>query len=369
MGRQIAVLGAGHGGLAAAADLTLRGNTVRLYSRSAERLAPVVARGGIQLLGDAGKGFARVACVTNDLAQAVAGADLIMLVVPVTAHEFYARALAPLLPDGQAIFLNPGHTGGALHFATELGRAGYGGEARVCEASTLTYGCRTRDPAVVNVMKVVPELPFAAFPGKYAEGLYDLVSVLYPAIKLTRNVLETAFLNINAIEHPPMTILNAGWVEYTRGDFYIYYEGTSPAVGRVIDVVDRERIAVAEALGVATRSFVQMFFEAGYTTQHAVEVGTAYQALQESAPNRWVKGPASLDHRYVHEDVGFGLVPWAELGDLVGVDTPVMDQLIGIASVMNNRDYCREGLTLEKLGLSGVEPDQLERFLYDGKTS
>ncbi len=44
------------------------------------------------------------------------GADLVMLVVPSVAHEYYARALAPLIDGSVPIFINPGHTGGGLHF-------------------------------------------------------------------------------------------------------------------------------------------------------------------------------------------------------------------------------------------------------------
>ena len=363
---KVAILGAGHGGLSASADLTLRGHEVRLTTRSPQTLAPVMKRGGIELEGAAGNGFAEVALVTSDLREAVEGADLVMLVVPVTAHAYYAKELASILGDGQPVLLNPGHTCGGLHFVAELQRAGYDGEPRTCEVSTLTYGCRAKGPAHVNVLTVVPRLPFASFPGKHGAALCKQVQELFPAIKLAKNVLETAFLNINAIEHPPMTLLNAGWIEYTDGNFYIYYEGTSQAVGRVIDAVDRERRALADALALPTKSFVEMFHEAGYTTAHAVEVGTAYQALQESAPNRWVKSPASLDHRYVHEDVGYGLVPWAELGDLVGVPTPTIDHLIGLASVMNDRDYAREGLTLSKLGLHDISPKALEKFLWEG---
>ena len=362
----IAVLGAGNGGLAAAADLTLRGHEVRLFTRSPETLDPIIARGGIQLEGLAGNGFAAVPIATNKLVEAVEGADLIMLAVPVTAHEYYARTLAPVLESDQPVFLNPGHTCGGLHFASELQRAGYPGEIRTCEVSTLTYACRIQEPGRVKVFSVVHDIPFAVFPGKHLHTLYHLIKQIYPAIRPANNVLETAFLNINAVEHPPMTLLNAGWIEYTKGDFNIYYEGTTPSVCRVIDAVDLERMALAKALGLPTRSFVEMFFEAGYTTQHAVEVGTAYQALQESAPNRWIKGPASLDHRYVHEDIGFGLVPWSNFGRLLGVDTPVINYLIRLASAMNQRDYAREGLTLEKLGLSNLVPGQLDSYLYEG---
>jgi len=366
MGLTVAALGAGNGGLAAAADLTLRGHRVRLYSRSAATLQPVIDRGGIELSGAAGEGFARPERITQELDQAVAGADVVMLAVPVTAHPYYARALAPVLADGQPIFLNPGHTCGGLRVATGLRRAGYQGKLAICEASTLTYGCRIQEPGRVLVQTVVPELPFAAYPGKHLAALEELVSVLYPAIRPADNVLVTAFLNINAVEHPPMTLLNAGWIEYTGGDFYIYFEGTSPAVGRVIDAVDRERVRLAEALGIPTKSFLEMFHEAGYTTRNALEAGTAYRALQESAPNRWIKSPSSLDHRYVHEDVGYGLVPWSNLARAAGVETPTIDYLIQLASTMNGRDYAREGLTLENLGLEAVPVEALQDALYEG---
>lgn len=94
--RRIAVLGAGHGGCAAAADLTLRGFEVRLTTRRPETLAPLLERGGIELVGEAGNGFAEIASITPDLREAVEGADLLLITVPTTAHGHYARALAPL---------------------------------------------------------------------------------------------------------------------------------------------------------------------------------------------------------------------------------------------------------------------------------
>ena len=113
----IAVIGAGNGGCAAAADLTLRGYEARLYSRSERTLAPVLKRGGIELVEAGKKDFARPALVTNRLDEAVAGAELIMISTPAVAHEELVVGLGPLLRDGQIIFLNPGHTGGALHVA------------------------------------------------------------------------------------------------------------------------------------------------------------------------------------------------------------------------------------------------------------
>ena len=363
---KVAVLGAGNGGCAAAADLGRRGYDVRLYSRSRARLEPIIAQGGLEMSGQAGEGFVPLPVVTDKIAEAVAGADILLVTVPTSAHPFYASELAPLATPAQIIVLNPGQMGGGLFMAHEIHRLSGRRDLRICEFATLSYGCRMKGPARININHVTRNLAFAAFPGRQQAELYDAVRPLYPNIVEAKNVLETGFLDINAVEHPPQIICNAGWVEHTAGEYLFYYEGTTPAVGRVIDALDRERMAVAAAARVPTKPFVQYFAESGYTTEHAAQSGSAYTALQESAPNRWIKGPKNLDHRYVHEDVGWGIVPWSELGRMLGVATPVIDALIALASVMNGIDYRREGLTLAKMGLAGRDAAGIDRYLYEG---
>ena len=56
----------------------------------------------------------------------------------------------------------------------------------------------------------------------------------------------------------------------------------------------------------------------------------------------------------------------AEIGKLLGIETPVMDALITLASVALGIDFRVEGLTLEKMGLAGVAPADLQRILTDG---
>ena len=87
------------------------------------------------------------------------------------------------------------------------------------------------------------------------------------------------------------------------------------------------------------------------------------RACDESTPNRAIKAPSSLDHRYIHEDVGYGLVPMAELGRLAGVATPTIDALVRLASLALGIDYWRDGLTLERLGLAGKSPAELARLV------
>lgn len=364
---EVAILGAGNGGCAAAADLSRRGFGVRLYGRPSERLNALRERGGIGLSGLLGEGFVPVGVITDELEQAVAGADVIVLTVPTSGLEHYARALVPLLEEGQVVMLNPGHMGGSLfvaQVARELGRP----VPRLCETTTLTYACRMASATEVNVSGLASNLLFAALPASATDELYERVSPLFGALVKAGSVLETGLQDLNAVEHPAQTLMNVGWLEHTRGDYYFYFEGTTPSVARVIEAVDRERIALAAALGIPTRPFVEYFHDAGYTTAEAAATGSVYRAMQESGPNRWMKGPSSLDHRYIHEDVGWGLVPWIHLGRVLGVATPTMEALTVIASTANGIDYLRDGLTLERLGLGGLDAAGIARYVELGVT-
>lgn len=358
----VAILGAGNGGLAAAADLTLRGHAVRLFSRSERTLAPVWEGGGIELVEGGDKNFTRIATASTRLEEVVTGADVIMITAPAMAHAGLATALAPLIEGRQILFLNPGHTGGSLHVATILRNRGV--KAKICETVTLTYICRTVAPAKVEIYRRTSHLRLAAFPGKETQGLARTISTLFPMIVPAENVLETGLSNINAIMHPAGMIGNAGRIE--SGEEFYFYRDITPAITRVIEGVDRERLGIAERLGLPRLTFVELFHRAGLTTDAARASGSIYDAMRESAPNRTIKAPRSLDHRYLHEDVGYGLVPMAELGKSLAIETPVIDGLITIASAMNAIDYRREGLTLEKMGLNGSGERDLKTLLREG---
>lgn len=362
----IAILGAGHGGCAAAADLTNRGFSIRLHARNADRLAPLKAHGGIEARGIA-QGLFPLAMMTTEVAEAVKGADLIMLVVPSAAHRYYARQLAPLLNGSQPIFVNPGHTGGGLHFLHELREAGYRGMVPLCETITLTYVTRMEGPAVVGIYSYNKRLRFAALPAKRTADLCTLVKPLYPEIEPASSVLETALSNMNAVFHPPGMIMNAGWIQHTGGNFLFYKEGITDAVGRVTAAIDTERMAIAAGLKVPAVSFLDIFCSAGLTTVAARDSGDISRACKESEPNKTIRSPPSLDHRYVHEDVGFGLVPFSELGRVAGVQTPTIDAVIQLASQAVGIDYRRDGLTLERLGLAGKTEAELLRFVLEGE--
>jgi opine dehydrogenase len=364
--KKIAVLGAGNGGCAAAADLALQGYEVRLFSRSEATLIPIAKRGGIEVVENGEERFAAPHFTSPHLPPVVGGADLIIVAAPALAHEYLAKNLAAYLTGGQRILLNPGHTGGSLHFSHALRSSGCTADVRLCETVTLTYICRMPRPARVEIYRRTANLRCAAFPGKDTAGLVREIQQIFPNVVPAENVMETGFSNINAIMHPAGTLGNAGWIERTGGDFHYYREGITPAIASWIERVDHERLEVVKRVGVKPVTFLEIFYQAGLTSEEARASGSVLRAINESAPNRTIKAPATLDHRYIREDVGYGLVPMAEIGSLVGVKTPVMDALITLASAAHGSDYRTEGLTLEKMGLAGVRTQDLPAILREG---
>ena len=212
----VAVIGAGNVGCALAADLALRGVEVRLFNRSPGRLAAIRDAGGIVMTGEI-EGFAPLSLVTGSLEQAVDGATVVAVTVPTASLPTYAAALARATSEEQLIWLNPGHSGGALYLAAELARAGRGGERMICQLTTASHASRLTGPATVRVF-LRPRASLAALPSSHLENCYRRLDALLPGqFGRAESVLEADLANLNAILHPPAMVCNAGWIEATAG--------------------------------------------------------------------------------------------------------------------------------------------------------
>ena len=360
---RFAVIGAGHGGKAMAAHLALMGFDTVLFNRTPERIAAVAARGGIDLTintSDAG-GFAPLASVTSDYGEALESADVVMIATPSTAHRDIAEQAAPYLRDGQIVVLNPGRTCGAIEFDTVLRAAGCQTDVTVAEAGTLIYASRSDGPAQARIFRIKEAVPLAALPATRTESVLAALHAAYPQFIDGGNVLKTSLDNMGAIFHPALTILNAGWIETRHGDFEFYIDGASPSVCRVLDALDRERVTVAAALGVRAQT-AQEWLQMAYDARG----DDLYQAIHNQPGYYGIKGPASLNHRYITEDVPMSLVPIAALGRRHGVSVGAIDSIIRQASIIHRTDYYRRGRTLEKLGLENMTVGELTAYVCEG---
>ena len=347
----VAVIGAGNVGCALAGDLALRGVEVRLFNRSPGRLVAIRDAGGITVTGQI-EGFAALSLVTSSLEEAAAGAAVVAVAVPTASLPAYAAALAQTTSEEQLIWLNPGHSGGALYLAAELARAGRGPRT-ICQLTTASHISRLTGLATVRVLLRSRAL-LAALPASHLPQCHRRLDALLPGqFGRAQSVLEADLANLNAILHPPGMVCNAGWIEATAGKFGFYAEGSGPAVARVMDAIDQERLALARRLGVRAVPFTELFGQLGFTTGEQAHACGVYHAIQHSDLIRPIQSPSRLDHRYLHEDVGWGLVPWMHLAAAADSPAPAITALTHLAGVINGIDYRREGLTLERMGLAG----------------
>jgi len=353
---KVLVIGGGAGGAAAVADLTLSGHDVTLWSRSAQTLAPFLARGGVGYEGVLGEGTARSRLITDDLAVAVRDVEVAVVMLPTFSHAAIARGLVDVGWGTRPVILNPGHTGGALEFATACAAAG-GPVPPIAEVSTLTYVARKYAPDCVTVTGRAKQVRAAALPG--GASALDLASRLFPGAVPVADVLFSDLANVNMVLHTPGAVLGAAWVEATGGDFTFYVQGMTPGVGRVVRALDDERRAVGRAFGHDLPSLIAEMKAIGTVEETVADLEDYAAAIAGGAANARIKAPDTLAHRYYREDFGHGLLPFLELARIAGVATPVADGLFNVAAALTGTDFRDGGRTARAMGLDGLTKDQV----------
>ena len=163
-------------------------------------------------------GFGRLNVVTSDMEEALSGADIIMVVVPSSAHAEIAAVTAPFLHDGQIIVLHPGRTCGAIEFDKMLRDRNCVARVIISEAETFIYASRSDGPAQARIFRIKEAVPLAALPALRTQEVLDALKPAYPQYIVGVNVLHTGLNNMGAIFHPALTLLNAGRIESTNGD-------------------------------------------------------------------------------------------------------------------------------------------------------
>ncbi|UCD70447.1 MAG: NAD/NADP octopine/nopaline dehydrogenase family protein [Syntrophobacterales bacterium] len=356
--RSVAVLGAGSGGHAMAADLSLAGVSVNLFEfpEFEENIGPIREEGGIEITGVARNGFAKLTLATTDLKEAIDGVSHIMVVMQSLAHEKLAKNLRSELQRDQAVVIFAG-SGGGLLFVKILGDEIRDKKLSIVENITLPYACRVKGPAQVNVSRLIQGNFCGVFPSNRTNEILKPLIQVFPSIKSAENILEVAFYNPNVLLHPVASLFNIGRIEYSEGEFFIYREGFTASIMKIMEAIDREKMAILERLGFNPLSLDEHFI---------ARYGISFEEWLEMMKPLGSKGPLSASDRYITEDVPIGMVFMATMGRELGVKTPTLDSIINICSRINDTDYWKKGRTAESLGLKNLDLDRMNIFLQNG---
>ena len=361
----VAIVGAGIGGIYLAAHLGQRSATLRLADRDEGRLAEIRARGGLDVETAVKTGFSAIERVTTDLGEAADGAEVIAVCTGGTFQEGVAHGLAPLLRDGQTILLIQGNTGGALTFRRALDAAACRAQVDIAEIDNYPYSCWRDSPTRIRPIVAKRGLQIAAFPGNRGDAVFAKLGPLFPGSVLRPTIAWTGFMNANAMLHVANCVANAGKID--RGERYKFYaEGVTPAVGRLYQAINAERIAVAAALGAEVPTLedwlAQTYGVRGVDLPETCRLLTT----NSDGPYQATGTPSDWSHKYIAEDVPVGLMPMSALGAAAAVPTPAIDAVIRLACIMAGNEFAGEARTLDRLGLADMEATQIRAVAEHG---
>ena len=361
---KFAILGTGNSGQTFAADIALKGYPVNLAEvpQFETSLMAIKEKGGVEISGDAGNGFAKLNMITTDIKEAIKGVDIIIIGGSAFAHEPFSKALLDDFEEGQFIVFTSNF--GALRFHKWLKEAGVTTQVTPIETMSLLYATRAVEPGVVNCIGVKDQLPVAALPASRTQDFLDKIGPVFPQFTAADNVWLTSVNNLNPIVHPPMVLFNAGRIESTGGQGWnLYADGATESVAKIMQAMDQERMSLVEP--VSTRGF--SFKDAFENLYESYSIGK--KSLSETLRQSPIHGnpvfpaPSSVDTRYINEDLPFGLSPWSSIGRMWDVPTPNVDAVIRVASTMLGVNFFVDGLSAENLGIDGMSPEDMKAMI------
>ena len=382
--KPIAVLGGGACAQAFAADLALAGYAVRLYELpefAPKTLGPVLQTKTIELGGAQSNfkwfrrtGTAKIGTVTTDIAAALHGAGVVIVSLPAKGHKPFFAQMIPHLEDGQMVSVFPDNFG-ALMLRNMLRESGRRPRLIVGGWSSMPYGVRLVEPGKLDCIMRTRELLGDALPSRDGPAFFQTMKALPVfdgAMELKRGdtILGVALSNPNPVVHVPGSVLSVGPMEVSemegslgipKGKFSMYKHGMSPAVARAQLAFYREEQRIAAALGVRMVEYRedQFFWKGGI-------MGIEYWVPFVDVIMPPITGPDSVEHRYFTEDIPVGAVARYRLAERLGVQVPTIESLIRLGSVVCNRDFLGEGLSLRELGLESLDREQILQLVRKG---
>ena len=204
---------------------------------------------------------------------------------------------------------------------------------------------------------------YGTLPATAIDEIGPALEALFPGLARGRSVLEAGLNNANPVIHPPIALLNGARFENDGAKVLFYKDGVSPTVAGLIGKLDRERMALLQALGCPAQPDPVTSVEQGYANS------TDYFDCYAKGPGYvGFTAPDTLDHRYFHEDIGMGLVLYCSLGELLGVPTPTSEAFVKMGSAISGVDYfAKKTRTATTLGLAGMSLSEIEHYLETGE--
>ncbi len=343
---EVAVLGSGSQAWAFAAGFHAGGAQVRWWVSRGDEAARVTGS-GISVRGGGPVGNYRVDSDAENsirsvswIDQAVAGADLVVVVGSLSDQRAVGMRLAGLLVEGQTVAISPGRTFGALEMAWWLRAGGASGDVTLVELQACPFSVRAAGTGRLQWSEPPPGVALAAYPADRGLGARESLAGFFPAMELLPTVLHTS-LTESSWSVAPAGILDGPLTrqapeELLPGAAPLTRPAVpSPEMESLLGSLREERAAVAARWGVRSP----------LAPPSDLTSGSDREALRRS----------------VLDGTAGSLVALCSAAALASVPTPVTTSVVTLVSAMCGRDLWAEGRRLEALGWADTDLDAVRR--------
>lgn len=349
----IAIIGSGNAGCAHAFKLTENGHKVNLIKTSntlhEANFDKIIAQEGIWCIDNTNsnkKSFQKINFITRDIKKGLKDVEVILVLTQSLYHDEIAKLIAPHIDktSTKLIFCIPGNLG-SLFFRKHLGNT----DIILAEGESTPFDARIIEPGLINILFKNVRNAVAFLPSSKKELGMQYISPLVNTYGTYRtNIVESALHNPNLVVHTVGVIMSANRIEHMKGEFWMYRESFSPAIWNLIYQLDKEKNTVIEKFGGVSCTYLDA---CKYRNEEDLSQDSL-SVFQTYAKDGGPKGPDDLSTRYLHEDVVVGLGLLSMLGKESGIETPVTDSLITIASYLVKKDFHTLKRSKSDFGLS-----------------
>ncbi len=341
------IIGSGNSARALAAYLSSQGHSVNLLARSNQKLEFL----GSELeLKSEGKinGCFKIEGAGCDFSRFSLASEYLFIATITTAYQEIALKLGPYIdPKKHKVILFSSKLGGSLVFAEALRQAGFELPA-IIETDALFASRIKETENSVWIRGIKAWTLFSSTTHSQTIKNASELKKFFPDLSPARNIIERGLTDFGAVAHAGIAIANMNLIS-RKTPFYFYYDGMTEETIKVLEAVECEFARLAYAYGSELISMKDLL-----NRYYGCDTSSLYAAMT-SVPNyRHSMGPDSLQHRFLHEDICSTLVPASSLAKLAGIETPVINGLISIASALTGKDLRSEGRSLALLGLGGM---------------
>ena len=343
---KIAILGAGAVGRATAAVLCSRSHEAILWSPSGRSTVAFAAGEALAATGALSGTFHPTVAATCE--TAIAAAHVVLLALPCEAHRKIMDMIAPLIRPDQIVIISSHCSLGSIYLAQRLS-ARHVAAPIVALGTTVAYS-RADGPAGVHIWFVRDRIECATLPATASAAGLALCETLFgKRFAGLKDVIAATLSNVNGQAHLAMVLANFTRME--RAERWHPFEYATEAVSRFAVALDRERLATAAAFA----AHVQTFAEFLHFTYHVPQrpVADMFKAMHALGDDD-MAGPATLESRWITQDIPFIIAPLIQLAGVAGTNARVHEAGVEVLSALYGRDLRAGNDILPTFGLQGL---------------